>query len=110
MKKALLLFSMFLFGLGLFAQVATDQIKLNQLGSKLAIVTTEIPLKNFYVISVVNAKDTVFKAPLSELQKSLNSSVKTQVADFSSYTKKGSYEIYIPGAGISYKFEIGDNI
>ncbi|HZX75400.1 MAG TPA: cellulase N-terminal Ig-like domain-containing protein, partial [Cyclobacteriaceae bacterium] len=82
MKKAILIFCMFLFGLGLSAQVATDQIKLNQLGfythgPKLAIVTTEIPLKNFFVVSAANTRDTVFKAPLSELGKSLNSSVKT---------------------------------
>jgi len=115
MKKIFLFYHAILIGGALFAQGTTDQIKLNQLGfythgPKLAIVTTEIPLKDFYVISAVDEKDTVFKGSLGGLQKSLNSSLKTQVADFSSYEKKGSYVMHVPGAGTSYKFEIGPNI
>jgi endoglucanase len=97
------------------AQVITDKIKLNQLGfyengPKTAIVTTDTQAKDFYVISSRNVKDTVYKTSLGALVQSLNSSTKTQMADFSRFKQKGRYFIYVPGIGNSYHFQIAADV
>ena len=97
-----------------YSQIATENIKLNQLGfypfgPKIAVITTKEPLQKYYVIRE-NQKDTVFKGTLGSLMQSANSATKTQIADFTKYTKPGSYFIYIPELGKSYTFTIGENV
>jgi endoglucanase len=98
-----------------YAQTGAENIKLNQLGfypdgPKVAIITAvQEPGQNFYVLKA-NGKDTVFRGKLSAVMQSANSSTKTQIADFSKYTAKGSYVIYVQNAGTSYPFQIGDDV
>ncbi len=96
-----------------FCQNVTAQIKLNQLGfypaaPKLAVVTGATSSTRFYIVST-NLRDTVFSGILGEQKQSLNSSVKTKLADFSSLGIKGSFVVLVPGIGHSYIFIISDD-
>ena len=97
-----------------YSQSGVGNIKLNQLGfyplgPKIAVITTSEPLQKFYVIRA-NSKDTVFPGTLGSLMQSAYSATKTQIADFTKYTKPGSYYIWIPKVGKSYPFSIGENV
>ena len=92
---------------------SSEAIKLNQLGfypkaPKLAVVTTTVTSSEFYITSV-NSKDTFFTGTLSAEKQSANSSTKTRIADFSAFTKQGTY-ILSTAAGNSYPFRINKNI
>jgi len=85
------------------------QIQLNQIGfypteKKIAIVTTD----GFQEFSIAtpDLKTTVFKGQLSGARKSAFSGKKTQIADFTEFTKEGKYVVVVPGVGVSYNFEI----
>jgi endoglucanase len=97
----------------LHSQSVTARIKLNQLGfypnaPKIAVVTGEVTTTNFYITST-NLRDTVFTGTLGEEKQSAYSSTKTKKADFSLFTKKGSFVIFIPGVGHSYVFQISES-
>jgi endoglucanase len=97
-----------------YAQSGADNIKLNQLGfysfgPKIAVITTQQPMQKFFLIKA-NSKDTVFKGSMGSLMQSAFSVTKTQIADFSKYTKPGSYNLWIPGVGMSYPFTIGEDV
>jgi endoglucanase len=104
-----------------FAQSSQEIIKINQSGyytdaPKIAIVTgdytrDEYAGENFgFYILRLNTTDTVYKNTFSAIRQSSNSSLKTRVADFSTFKKSGGYVLMVPGTGMSYPFEIKDNI
>ncbi len=97
-----------------FAQSQDNRIRINQLGyyihgPKIAIVITDAPVSQFYIVSVT-AGDTVFTASLSGVMQSSNSSIKTRIIDFSALTAAGSFIISIPGLPSSYPFVIGNQV
>ena len=96
-----------------FAQV-TDRIKLNQEGfypeaPKIAVVTGDVQAEKFYV-TTTNLRDTVFTGILSAVRQSQYSSTKTRIADFSLFSKTGSFVVCVPGVGNSYVFEIDNDV
>jgi endoglucanase len=93
---------------------AAHNIKLNQLGfypnaEKTAIVTGSVSSQHFYVLALPS-HDTVYKARLEDTLRSPWSSSITRTARFSAITKPGNYEVYVPGAGLSYPFRINKNV
>src|SRR6478672_12574971 len=75
----------------------TERIKLNQLGfypngPKLAVITGETSERNFYITST-NLLDTFFRGRTSDPKQSAYSKTITNIADFSSFNKEGSYVV-----------------
>ena len=96
------------------AQSPDNRIRINQLGyyingPKIAIIVAEVPASQFYIVSVT-AGDTVFKAALSSVMQSANSSLKTRIIDFSALHTAGNFMIMIPGLPASYAFVIGNQV
>jgi endoglucanase len=97
----------------LIAQDATSKIRLNQIGfypvaPKIAVIVDD---KNSeFVVKSVKSGEVVFKSKLSDPHKSEFSPKVTRIADFSSVTKPGTYEISLPGQGDSYTFEIKSEV
>src|SRR5687767_14576477 len=120
-KKFLLPFAFFVKGSLVFAQSSQEIIKINQSGyypaaPKIAIVTSDYSNGEyagsnfgFYVLKF-NSTDTVYKNSLGPVRQSINSSIKTRLADFSALQQPGKYLFFIPGIGTSYPFEIKTNI
>ena len=113
MKNLLSLF-MFCICVQASAQQNEPVIHLNQLGfyssaSKIAVVAGEITSDTFYVLNK-DKTDAFFAGRLSAPRKSKNSSVTTRIADFSTFTKPGTYVLAINGATTSYPFEISDDV
>ena len=103
------------------AQSSQDIIKINQSGyytaaPKIAVLTSDFSTDEYagsafgFYILTADVGDTVFKNKLGPVRTSPNSSIKTRIADFSSFKTPGSYVLYVPGIGSSYIFEIGDAI
>lgn len=91
------------------AQDVASSIRLNQIGffpeaPKIAVIT-EDKSSDFFVKSVTSG-EVVFKSKLSDPRKSNFSPKVTRLADFSSVTKPGIYELSSPGQSDSYTFEI----
>jgi endoglucanase len=98
----------------IFAQQLTADIRLNQLGfypnaPKIAVVVNDSSSNNFYITST-NLRDTFFTGRLTDEKRSAYSSLKTRIADFSSFSGKGSFFVCVPGMGHSYVFEIDDHV
>ena len=96
------------------AQKLTENIKLNQVGfytnaPKQAIVTGGSAEKYFYITST-NLRDTFFTGTLGTINKSAYSTTVTQLADFSTFQKKGNYVLLINKLGHSYIFSINDDL
>jgi len=96
------------------AQHSNPEIRLNQLGffpdsKKIAIVVNDVDSNNFFVVSE-KSKDTVYRGQLSKQIKSQYSSLTTKVANFSSFSQKGKYHLFIPEAGNSFVFSIDNNV
>jgi endoglucanase len=113
LKSRLLFFSFFI-GIVSFAQKYTEKIALDQLGfypdaSKMAVITDSTFSNDFFIVDA-NSEDTVYKGLLSEQMQSKNSSIKTRIADFSAFRKKGLYAVYVSGLGNSYPFTIAANV
>lgn len=99
------------------AQSSQDIIKIDQSGyypnaSKIAVLTSDYKSDEyagnnvgFYILKA-NKGDTVYKGVLSEVRQSSNSSIKTRLADFSTFKDKGNYVLYVPGIGNSWPFNI----
>ena len=95
------------------AQNSAEKIKLNQIGyypsaSKIAVAETETP-GDFYIRQPGKASN-LFTGKLSAPRKSEFSEKKMCIADFSSFTKEGSYILVVPDLGQSYPFEIKKNV
>jgi len=113
-KKQLCLIAFFFFAVTAFSQQVTDRIRINQLGyyphaPKLAVVTGNLNATLFYITST-NLRDTFFRGDLSASRKSAYSSTITRLADFSSFTKTGSYVLLVPGIGHSYVFRVASDV
>jgi endoglucanase len=120
MKFHLFLYSLFFINSN-SAQSSQDIIKINQSGyytaaPKVAVLTSDFSTDEYagsafgFYILTADVGDTVFKNNLGPVRTSPNSSIKTRIADFSSFKTPGSYVLYVPGIGSSYIFEIGDAI
>jgi endoglucanase len=97
----------------IFAQELTTDIRLNQLGfypnaPKIAVIINDSVSTNFYITST-NLRDTFFTGRLTDERKSAYSSLKTRLADFSSFSGRGSFFVCVPGMGHSYVFEIDNH-
>ena len=95
------------------AQDATGLIRLNQIGfypgaPKVAVIA-DVNASDFIIKSVPSG-EVVFKSKVSQPHKSEFTSKTTSIADFSSVTKPGTYELSLPGTGNSYTFEIKPKI
>lgn len=113
-KRFYLILSFFIFHFHMLNGQDNNAIRMNQLGfythgPKKAIVTGNVRDTSFYVVSAKKA-DTVFRGSLSKKFQSSNSSTVTRVAEFSAFDKVGTYQLGVPGAGISYVFSIGPNV
>jgi endoglucanase len=95
---------------GLQAQQLSENIRLNQVGfypaaEKIAVVVGENEEGKFYLKTADRSK-IVYTGQLSATKPSEFSKKPTRVADFSQFTKAGTYVLDIPGVGYSYPFEI----
>lgn len=115
--KFFLFCAFFLGGVFVFAQSSHEMIKINQSGyytggPKIAAAVSDYANDEnagsnsvFYVLKF-NSSDTVFKNKLGAVRQSANSSLKTKLADFSSFRQPGKYILFIPGVGTTSPFEI----
>lgn len=106
-------FFLFLICCSVNAQTVDENIRLNQLGfypnaQKIAVIIGNPSTNNFYVLEV-NKKDTAFKGRLSAVHHSINSSLTTRIADFSTLKTTGKYFIAVAGEKKSYQFSIQKN-
>lgn len=88
--------------------------RLNQEGyytraPKVAAVVGNTTTDDFYIVGAQRS-DTVYRGKLGKLQSSTNSSLQTRLADFTAYSKAGSYRLVVPGLAASYEFRIGDQV
>jgi len=96
------------------AKAQTGAIALNQQGyytyaPKIAVLVNNTVATQFYVVSA-NKPDTVLRGNLGAETQSAYSSTKTKIADFSTLQMAGTYNIYVPGLGVSYPFTISNNV
>jgi endoglucanase len=121
-RHLILLLSLFTISRGLKAQDTTPFICLDQEGfypkaPKIAILAGEankisalsFRKTSFYVIRE-NSPDTVFRGELSNSRPSLNSSLATRIADFSSLTQTGFFRVSVPECCHSYTFSIRERV
>lgn len=111
LKKVLLFLTSLVCLQQVFAQ--TENIRLNQVGfypkaPKVAVWVGDT--QTDFEILAQNKKDVVFKGKLSGQRTNAISQKTTQIADFSSFQKPGKYYISIADKGISYPFEIKNDI
>ena len=102
------------YSLLLQAQQPSENIRLNQVGfypnaDKIAVVVGEPKDGKFYLKTADGAK-TVYTGQLGEVKAAEFSKRPTRVADFSSFSKEGTYVLEVPGMGRSYAFEIKDGV
>ncbi len=122
MKKRIFSASPFILGLAtLFphfsnaqAGSGSESIHLNQIGfypsgPKMAIVVGSKATK-FSLISAANQKDTVFAGALVNGGTWEPSDEQTSKADFSTFSKSGSYIVHVNGLGNSFPFDILPNV
>lgn len=96
------------------AQKGSERIRLNQVGfyttaPKIAVVTGPTAATRFSVTSP-NGRTLIFSGSLSAEKQSPYSSTVTKTADFSALKKSGHYVLSVPGVGLSYPFQIGEDV
>ncbi len=95
------------------AQIAADNIRLNQIGfypaaPKIAVlVGTD---SGAFYLADARTRKKVYTGRLSETRTNVISKKKTRIADFSAFQKPGKYILMIPDAGASYPFLIEPNV
>ncbi|PLK42822.1 glycoside hydrolase family 9 protein [Emticicia sp. TH156] len=106
---------LFLVAIGSMSDAAaqTENIRLNQLGfypkaPKLAVWVGE--KQSDFSVLAPNKKDVVYRGKLSEQRTNSISKKTTQIADFSAFQKTGLYYVSIGEKGISYPFEIKNDV
>ncbi|GAB3728336.1 glycoside hydrolase family 9 protein [Spirosoma lituiforme] len=97
----------------LVAQPLSEAIRLNQIGfypngPKVAIVVGDAP-GSFQVVTP-DLKQVVFTGTLGSARTNPISEKTIRTADFSAFTKPGTYVVVIPGLGHSYPFDIQPNV
>ena len=95
------------------AQEASDNVRLNQIGfypsgPKTAIVVE--PKSDKFFIIPVGKSDTAFSGTLKKMGTWEFSAENVSKADFSKFTKEGSYVLYVPGVGRSFPFDIKNKV
>ncbi|MBN1757122.1 MAG: glycoside hydrolase family 9 protein, partial [Chitinispirillaceae bacterium] len=90
-----------------------EQIRLNQLGfftfgPKVAVAIS--PETWYFTIKSPDLATTYYTGELSPLAKWSRSGEEVKSADFSDFTRKGTYVVHITGIGASYPFVIDDDI
>jgi endoglucanase len=114
MKKFLQVVALVYLSLSAWSQnKLSSDIRLNQIGfypfsKKMAVVSGE-GNTDFFIERVADKKK-VFSGKLSEARQSSFSPHKTQLADFSSFDKPGTYIIEVAGVGYSYPFDIKNKV
>lgn len=98
-----------------YAQEGADLIRVNQIGfypnsEKVAVVVDTLGGKYFYLLSNDAQRDTVYQGKLSKAAKWEYSDEYVRKADFSDYSKKGNYVLFVPKVGSSHPFQIGENV
>ena len=111
MKKLKLFLSIFITSIILSPNIYSQNlnIRINQVGyykgaPKIAVWVGD-KQESFFLVSE-NKKDTVFRGKLSAQRINSISQKTTQIADFSAFTKLGTYMIGIPNNGLSFPFKI----
>ncbi len=94
-------------------QAISEAIRLNQVGfypnaTKVAVVVGDA--SGPFQLATPDLKKTVYTGVLSEPRQNSISDKTTRIADFSGFTKTGSYVVVIPGLGHSYPFDIQPNV
>jgi endoglucanase len=110
MKQILLLLAC----VPLFAAAPTAEIKVDQVGypgasTKIALVVSKTPAKEFTVRRASN-NSVAFRGALSAPVADADSGDNVQAADFSKFTQAGKYYIDVPEAGRSWTFSIGPDV
>lgn len=109
MKIKLLLFLTLL----IVQQVHAQVIKLNQTGfypnAKKVAVVPGAPAGNFQIVSP-DGNTVYYTGTLSNANTWSYSNESVRLADFSSFTTPGQYQVKVNGTGTSYTFKIGDNV
>lgn len=95
------------------AQSLSEAIRLNQIGyypnaAKVAVVVGDV--QGPFQLTTPDRKKVVFTGKLSEPRRNSISGKTTRSADFSAFTKTGSYVVVIPGLGYSYPFDIQPDV
>ncbi|AUD01462.1 glycoside hydrolase family 9 protein [Spirosoma pollinicola] len=95
------------------AQSLSEAIRLNQIGfypnaAKIAVVAEDA--QGPFQITTPDLKKVVFTGMLGTSRQNALSGKTTRSADFSSFTKPGTYVVVIPGMGHSYPFEIRSDV
>ncbi|UHG90388.1 glycoside hydrolase family 9 protein [Spirosoma oryzicola] len=114
LKPAVLCFlALNLLGLSAQSQSLSESIRLNQIGyypnaAKIAVVVGEA--QGSFQVATPDLKKTLFTGTLGEPRKNVISGKTTRTANFSSFTKAGTYVLVIPGTGHSYPFEIRTDV
>src|SRR5581483_8191420 len=96
-----------------FAAEATPAIKVDQVGyvtsaPKIAFVASETATR--FTLNQSKDGKVVFPGTLSASSDDLDSGDQLRTADFSGFTKSGTYFIDVPGVGRSWDFEIGPDV
>lgn len=113
MKRILIALFFITFLNSVNAQVPTQAIHLNQVGfypqaPKLAVVVGAKEGK--FTVRAPGSKKVAYKGTLTESRRSPFSEKTTRIANFSTLTQPGKYILEVPGTGISYPFEIKNNV
>src|SRR5437879_6084943 len=104
--------------LGMAADTATTNIKVDQVGympnqPKIALIdatgTGSSPPQNF-ALKRTSDNAVVFQDKLSAVIHDSNSGDRIQAADFSTFRKSGRYYVDVPGVGRSWDFAIDPNV
>lgn len=96
----------------LFAD-SKDDIRLNQVGfytygPKTAVIVS--PQTWYFSIKSTDSRQTYYRGELSETKYWRASGDSVKIADFSDFTKEGTYVLYVNGIGISYQFTISGKL
>ena len=110
MKKSVCLLCISMLSLKGYVQEVA-RIVLNQAGfyptaPKIAVLISDVNISDFFILNVKN-KDTVFKGSPGITKQSSNSSLKTQIADFTAFKVPGSYQLVIGKGQATVEFKIG---
>lgn len=95
------------------SQTLSEAIRLNQIGyypnaSKRAMVVGEV--SGPFYLKTADLKKVVFTGQLGQSRQNTLSGKTTRTADFSAFTRSGTYVLVVPALGHSYPFDIRPNV